>query len=574
MKTQPPTHIPPNKVLDTLIADEWDFRMQEDPIFATDCGDHRFDHLLPSISVADEDRRLQRLRYFLDELHRFDANSLPPDSCLNFKLFERDLENRIADAEFRAYLTPISKQYGFHIQFPDLPVIMRLATLADIEAYIARLQGFKAYTEGHIELMRAGMLEGYTPPRITLEGIETALLPHIVADPRDSVLYAPLRLLPDNIAETDANRLRKAAAQAIMNSVVPGYEALLTFVTAEYLLAAREEIGASALPEGQAYYKHCVRKYTTLNLTPEKIHQIGLDEVRRVRGEMASIIRQLGKGEDFRGFLEYLHCEPGFYADTPKALLQHVALILKRIDGQLPRLFELLPRLPYGIREIPAYAAPSATTAYYFPGAGDGTRAGNYYINTYELGSRPLYEYEALSLHEAVPGHHLQLALQMELDLPNFRRFGGFTAFIEGWALYAERLGIEMGFYQDPYSDFGRLIFEIWRAARLVVDTGIHYLGWTRLQAIDYMLENTALTRLNVENEVDRYIAWPGQALAYKVGELKIRELRAMAEHKLASRFDLREFHRVVLETGSIPLDLLEDKVLSWIEEQTHNTIT
>jgi uncharacterized protein (DUF885 family) len=247
-------------------------------------------------------------------------------------------------------------------------------------------------------------------------------------------------------------------------------------------------------------------------------------------------------------------------------LLGHVALILKRIDGQLPRLFSMLPRMPYGIREIPGYAAPASTTAYYFPCSGDGTRAGYYYVNTYGLDSRPLYEYEALSLHEAVPGHHLQLALQMELDLPNFRRFGGVTAFIEGWALYAERLGLEMGFYQDPYSDFGRLIFEIWRAARLVVDTGIHQLGWTREQAIDYMAKNTALTRLNIANEVDRYITWPGQALAYKMGELKIRDLRRSAEDRLGTRFDIRDFHRIILESGGIPLSELEARVTRWVD--------
>jgi uncharacterized protein (DUF885 family) len=555
-----------------LIDREWEFRMREDPLLATDCGDHRFDHLLPSVSVEDEERRMRCLREFLDELHAIDAQSLVPEDSLNYALLERDLADRVADAEFGAHLMPISKQNGFHLYFPDLPAYMPLGTVADCEAYIARLEGFEAYAKGHIELMRAGIAQGLTQPRIALEGIEGSIQSHIVTDAAESVLYQPIADLHPGIGDPDRRRIQEAAARAILTSVVPGYQALLAFMTGEYLPAAREEIGASTLPNGPAYYAHCVRKYTTLEITPEQVHEIGLDEVRRIRGEMATLIEKVRARDegvpagDHHAFLEFLHSNPAFYVTTPEALLQHVALILKRIDGQLPRLFSLLPRLPYGIRETPDYAAPDSTTAYYFPGAGDGTRAGYYYVNTYGLDSRPLYEYEALSLHEAVPGHHLQLALQMELDLPNFRRFGGVTAFIEGWALYAERLGLEMGFFQDPYSDFGRLIFEIWRAARLVVDTGIHQLGWTRQQAIDYMAENTALTRLNIANEVDRYIAWPGQALAYKMGELAIRDLRRTAEARMASRFDLRQFHRSLLEAGGMPLDLLERRVLQWIE--------
>ena len=572
MPTNESSQNPPATQLHHLIDAEWEFRMREDPLFATDCGDHRFDHLLPSVSVADEERRLDRLRSFLAELHAIDTQALAPDDRLNAALFERELADRIADAEFHTYLTPVSKQDGFHIMFPELPTLMPLVTLADCEAYVARLEGFKTYAEGHIDLMRAGIAAGITQPRIALEGIETSVLAHIVTDPAESVLYQPVTALPSSIGSPNRAHIREATARAIRTSVVPGYQSLLNFLTREYLPAAREEIGASTLPNGADYYAHCVRKFTTLEITPREVHEIGLDEVRRIRAEMAALIEKARATDDgvpsgdTHAFLAFLHSNPAFYAATPEALLQHVALILKRIDGQLPRLFDLLPRMPYGIRETPDYAAPSSTTAYYFPGAGDGTRAGFYYVNTYGLDSRPLYEYEALSLHEAVPGHHLQLALQMELDLPNFRRFGGVTAFIEGWALYAERLGLEIGFYQDPYSDFGRLIFEIWRAARLVVDTGIHQFGWTREQAIDYMVENTALTRLNIANEVDRYIAWPGQALAYKMGELKIRELRQTAEGRLASRFDLRQFHRILLEAGGIPLDLLERRVLQWIE--------
>jgi len=310
-----------------------------------------------------------------------------------------------------------------------------------------------------------------------------------------------------------------------------------------------------------------VRQYTTLDLTPEAVHETGLAEVKRIRGEMEELIREIGFDGDFAKFVEHLRTDPAFYATTPEQLLKETSLVLKRMDGELPRLFKRLPRVPYGIREVPDYIAPITTTAYYMPSSGDGSRAGFYYVNTYDLKSRPLYEIEALSLHEAVPGHHLQIALQQELsELPPFRRFAGFTAFVEGWGLYSERLGLEVGFYEDPYQNFGRLSYEMWRACRLVVDTGIHYLGWTREQAIQFMADNSAMTLLNITNEVDRYIAWPGQALAYKTGELKIRQLRAEAEEKLGVNFDIREFHDVVLRSGAVPLDVLEANVRSYIE--------
>jgi uncharacterized protein (DUF885 family) len=297
------------------------------------------------------------------------------------------------------------------------------------------------------------------------------------------------------------------------------------------------------------------------------VHATGLAEVQRIHAEMQALIDKVGFQGSFQDFIGFLRTDPRFYVDTPEALLKEVAFVLKKIDGELPRLFKTLPRMPYGIRPIPEFSAPGNTTAYYFPPSGDGSRAGIYYVNTYDLKSRPLYEIEALSLHEAVPGHHLQIALQQELEgLPNFRRFGGFVAFVEGWALYAERLGLEVGFYQDPFSDFGRLTYEMWRACRLVVDTGMHALGWSRQQAIDFMTENTASTLLNIVNEVDRYISWPGQALAYKIGELKIRELRAQAEQALGQEFNLPQFHSLILSGGALPLDILEGRVYSWLK--------
>ncbi|MBA2244714.1 MAG: DUF885 domain-containing protein, partial [Gemmatimonadetes bacterium] len=351
-------------------------------------------------------------------------------------------------------------------------------------------------------------------------------------------------------------------------SVVPAYQEFLEFMTGEYVPGARQTIAARDLPNGQEYYEYLVRSYTTLDVTPEEVHQRGLSEVSRIRAEMEEIMRQAGHRGSFQEFLTFLRSDPRFYVDSPEELLRHTSLVLKRMDGQLPRLFGRLPRMPYGIREIPAFIAPRTTTAYYSRPSGDGTRSGTYWVNTYDLRSRPLYEVEALSLHEAVPGHHLQIALQQELEgIPSFRRFSGFTAFTEGWALYAERLGLESGFYTDPYSNFGRLTYEMWRACRLVVDTGMHYKGWTRQQAIDFMAENSALSLLNITNEVDRYIAWPGQALAYKTGELKIRELRQEAERELGTAFDVRVFHDVVLGSGAVPLTVLEENVRRYIAE-------
>jgi uncharacterized protein (DUF885 family) len=324
------------------------------------------------------------------------------------------------------------------------------------------------------------------------------------------------------------------------------------------------------LPNGREFYRHRVRRFTTLEITPQEVHDVGLDEVQRIRGEMREVIDQIGFDGDLRQFIQELREDERFHPKSAEHLMKEVSFALKRMDGQLPLLFKTLPRTPYGIKKIPDYIAPQTTTAYYMPPPGDGSRAGFYFINTFDLKSRPLYEVEALSYHEAVPGHHLQIALQQELDqLPTFRRFAGFTAFVEGWALYSERLGLELGFYSDPYSNFGRLTYEMWRACRLVVDTGIHYLGWPREQAINYMADNTALSMHNIRSEVDRYIAWPGQALGYKIGELTIRELRKKAETELKDRFDLREFHDVVLLQGSVPLDVLTRQVETWIEEVT-----
>ncbi len=557
---------PASSELRKLFEDAWEFDLRENPLFATRVGDRRYNDKVPSVSVADYQRRHAAERAFLDRLGAIDREGLGPEDRISADIFERLKRDQIAEYEFRTYLIPITNREGFHVSFAQLPDQVPLNTVADYENYIARLGAFRRYTEQHIELMRLGLREGFTLPGIVLEGYEDAIRPHIVEDPGESLLYAPFQDFPASISADARARLREAGAQAISESVVPGYRAFLGFMREEYVPAAREEIGAAALPNGRAFYEHRVRRFTTLALLPVEVHRIGLAEVERIRAAMEKIIEGVGFEGDFQKFVEFLRTDPRFYTDSPDELMSRTSYVLKRMDGQLPRLFKTLPRLPYGIRPIPDFIAPKTTTAYYTPGTGDGTRAGYYNVNTYDLASRPLYEVEALSFHEAVPGHHLQIALQQEIeDLPDFRRFSGFTAFVEGWALYSERLGREVGFYTDPYSDFGRLSYEMWRACRLVVDPGMHYLGWTRRQAIDFMATNTALSLHNIVAEVDRYIAWPGQAVAYKIGELKIREMRERAERELGPSFDLREFHDVVLRSGAVPLDVLERNVEGYI---------
>jgi uncharacterized protein (DUF885 family) len=556
------------EALEQLFADYWRYALEEDPLYATQVGEHRYNHRLPSVSVADQQRRLAREQEFRARLETIDRDALREDDHVNYDVFARLRNDRIAELEHRSYLMPITSRTGFHVSFPELWERVPLSTVRDYENYIARLQGFHDYAREHIELMREGIREGYVLPAVVLEGYESAIEPHIVDDPEQSLLHRAFLQFPDGVPDAARERLTAAGGEAILGSVVPGYREFLRFMLEEYAPAASKEIGASALPNGRAYYEHRVRSFTTLDVTPEEVHQIGLQEVTRIRAEMEAIIEDLGFEGTFEEFLQFLRTDERFYVGSPRELMREVAYVLKRMDGELPRLFRTLPRMTYGIREIPDYIAPRTTTAYYTRPAGDGSRSGTYWVNTHELPSRPLYEVEALSLHEAVPGHHLQIALQQELEgLPDFRRFSGFTVFTEGWGLYAERLGLEVGFYTDPYSDFGRLTYEMWRACRLVVDTGMHYLGWSRQRAIDLMAGNTALTLHNVTTEVDRYISQPGQALAYKIGELEIRRLRQRAAEALNDAFDVRDFHDVVLGSGAVPLDVLETNVERWIAQ-------
>ena len=544
----------------------WEESLRLNPLLATSTGDHRWNDRLPEVSLEAAQSQLARARRVLAELDALPVADLHETQRLNHEILSELLRHEIAEAEYRGYLMPITNREGFHVSFPELRREMPFKTADDYRNYITRLRAFPDFVRGHVELMREGVAKGITLPSVVLQRYREPLEAHIVTDPARSLFHEPFTAMPDSIPEDEQARLREEGRRAILEGVSAGYQAFLDFMEKEYVPGARGSIGAAAMPSGREFYQHRVRKFTTLEVTPAQVHQTGLAEVQRIADEMRQVMKQVGFAGSIPEFAEKLRQDSSLHADTAEELLSTTALILKRIEGELPKLFRTLPRTPFGLLPIPDYIAPSTTAAYYMPPPGDGSRAGYYYLNTYDLKSRPKYNLEALSMHEAVPGHHLQIALQQELgELPDYRRFADFTAFIEGWALYSERLGLEMGFYRDPYSNFGRLTFEMWRACRLVVDTGMHDMGWTREQSIQYLVDHTALALHDIRAEVDRYIAWPGQAVAYKMGELKIRELRERAEKQLGNHFDVREFHDVVLLHGALPLDVLERHVVEWI---------
>ncbi len=559
----------PQQQLYALFDEEWAFRLKEEPLFATSAGQHEYDALLPSVSAADQTRRAEVWRGLLERLQKIDRAKLARADQINYDMFQSMLESKCARVDFKEYYIPFTVDDGFHIAFARLPSQAPNNTAQDYENYVKRLRAFPSYVEQHLANMQEGLRRGITMPRVVLQGFEVTIATHVVDDPAQSVFFAPFKKFPAAIPASEHERLRREGEAAIKEAIVPGYRRLLQFMTEEYIPHARTTIGASDLPNGAAYYAQCIKNFTTLELGAEEIHQIGLQEVARIQAEMLEIIEQTGFAGDFAAFLKFLRTDPRFYAKTPEQLLKEASYICKRMDAKLPSLFKRLPRLPYGVAPVPDRLAPKYTAGRYVGPAVGSTEPGYYWVNTYALENRPLYVLEALSLHEAVPGHHMQTALAQEMDnVPNFRRALYLSAFGEGWGLYCERLGLEAGFYANPYSNFGRLTYEMWRACRLVVDTGMHAKGWTREQALELMASHTALSLHEVRTETDRYISWPGQALAYKLGELKIRELRHKAETELGGKFDLREFHDVILRNGSIPLPVLEEEVEAYIRER------
>jgi uncharacterized protein (DUF885 family) len=554
--------------LHALFESGWEQDLRDDPRAATYLGDKRFNARWADHSLAAWAQRDKDYKATLQALARIDPRSLPPKEQLNHDLFRRLYGNREDLYRFEAHLRPLDQlNYSAGVLTAnEVSEMIDFAAPRDYQEWIARLKAMGTYVDQTLELLRSGVRRKNTQPRIIVERVMKQLQSQVVDDPTRSPFYAPFERVSETVGAGQRDELTRAAQDAIRTSVIPAFGRLQVFLAREYLPAARASVGIWDTPEGDAFYRNRVRWFTTTDLSPDEVHAIGLKEVARIRAEMEKIMAQVKFQGTFEQFLNFLRTDPKFRYSSGEELLRAYMVMAKRIDPLLPRYFGTLPRTPYGVRPIPAANAPYTTTAYYQPLSADGKRPGYYYVNLYKPEERPIYEIPVLTTHEAVPGHHLQQALAKEQgELPKFRRDFEATAYVEGWALYAESLGDEMGLYADPYDKFGQLTYEMWRAVRLVIDTGMHAKHWTREQAIGYFKANAAKSELDMVNEVDRYIAWPGQATAYKIGELKIKELRKRATQELGDRFDLREFHDVVLASGAVPLDVLERNVIAWI---------
>lgn len=549
-----------------LFALSWDYTMNEYPEWASMMGYDGYGDRWTDQSIEAIKRRGQQPGRELTVLHAIRRDRLSPADQLNYDLFENKLTEQINSNRFPSELMPINQMGGVQQDAASTLEYMPTATVAQCEDILARLRALPRLIEQTIALADSGLKTGVTPPAITMRDVPNQVLSQIVENPADAPLLAVLAERPATITDSDWQRITSDAYRTYREQIVPAFRRLHRYLTEIYLPGCRQSIGLAALPDGEAWYRHEVARYTTTDLTPEQIFEIGQAEVARIRSEMENVIASTGFSGDFDDFTEFLRTDPRFFFDTPDALLTAYRDISKKVDPQLVQLFGTLPRLPYGVIPVPSYSEKSQTTAYYQPGSLRAARPGYFYANTYDLKSRPSWEMTALTLHEAVPGHHLQIALSQELEnLPKFRTEGWYTAYGEGWALYAESLGETMGLYDDPYVKFGQLTYEMWRAIRLVVDVGMHAKGWSREQAIEFFRDNSAKTLHDITVEIDRYIAWPGQALAYKIGELKIKELRAFAELELGSDFDLRAFHDEILGEGGLPLNILDRKVRNWV---------
>lgn len=553
--------------LEKLFADEWEWGLKDDPEGATYVGDRRYDHLLTDRSAAAFERRRAHDAEVLARIAAIDRSKLPESERLNYDLFLYQARRAVAGNRFPSELMPLSRSGGIWDGLSELAQAIPRDTVKDHENFLARMRQFPRAVDETIALARRGLEKGLTPPRPIIGNVAELIQNQIFDDPAKSPPYALVFAeLPNTFAEADQKRLQAEAAKVLRDEVMPALRKLQTFWNEEYYPKTRESIAWTALPQGKEWYEHRVRVMTTTDLTADQIHELGQSEVKRIRAEMEKVRDESGFKGTLAEFFHFLRTDPQFYYTTREDLLRGYRDIAKRIDPELTRLFGKLPRTPYGVIPVPAYAEKTTTTAYYNAGSPEGNRPGYFYANLYDLKSRPKWEMEALTLHEAVPGHHLQISIAQELEnVPRFRRFGGTTAFVEGWGLYAESLGPELGMYKDPYSRFGQLTYEMWRAVRLVVDTGMHAKGWTRQQAIDFFVSNSSKPLHDIEVEIDRYISWPAQALAYKIGELKMKELRANAEKQLGDKFSIRAFHDALLGDGPLPLAVLESRMNQWM---------
>ncbi|KPZ74956.1 hypothetical protein AN394_00136 [Pseudoalteromonas sp. P1-26] len=525
-------------------------------------------YLLENLSAEFLEQKYKKNTELLAELDAIDRDKLSEENRINLTILRGQVQNSVDEYVFNAHYMPLTSEYGFHSSLSFMISSSDYTKPQDYQLYLAKLQQIPRYFSQNIGWMRKGLEVGLTQPKAVLEGYPDSITAYIVDDATQSEFYKPFLNNTAGLSDSEFAALQKQAQTIIKEQVIPAYQGYLTFFNNEYQPGARTDIGISSTPNGKAFYENRAKYYTTTDMTPKEIHELGLQEVARIRAEMEKIIEKVGFEGSFADFVHFLRTDPQFYAKTPKDLLKEASYIAKKMDAQLPKLFHTLPRMPYGVAPVPESIAPKYTTGRY-SGSRRDDQAGYYWVNTYALDKRPLYVLEALTLHEAVPGHHLQISLNAELEsLPSYRRNAYLSAFGEGWGLYSEFLGIEAGFYQDPYSDFGRLTYEMWRAARLVVDTGMHMYGWSRERAMKFMSENTALSLHNVKTETDRYISWPAQALSYKIGELTIKRLRHEAEQALGQDFDIREFHHQILRHGSVPMSVLEEQIQLYIKAE------
>ena len=553
--------------LHAIIDAYWDYQLEQYPEFASSLGVDDPVGRVSDASLEAEDARVAKARAWLAQLDAIDTASLSEDDKTNFGILRRSLAEQVEANSYGQRTINFTNRGGWHQNFASMQNNLPFRNAQDYRTYINRLKQYAKINEQSIAVANQALAGGYVQPCVSMEGYETSISGLITDNPEASRFYQPfLRKRPEAIDAVTFNALAEEAAGTITDIINPAVQKHLDWYNSDYAPNCATAPGISAQPGGAEYYDFRIRQMTTTAKSADEIHNIGISEVARIRAEMVEVAKEAGY-DTREAFIEHLRTDPKYYAKTPEELMEKVARVTKIIDGKMPSVIGKLARLPYGIKEIPAETAEGTTTAYYNPGSPDVGIAGFYYVNTSKLDQRPFWEIPALSVHEAVPGHHQQIALQQELDMPDFRKHGAFfTAFVEGWGLYSERLGIEMDLYDTPAKNMGRLSYEMWRACRLVVDTGIHSKGWSKQRAIDFMTDNTALSEANIEAEVNRYISWPGQALAYKMGELKIRELRGKATRELGDKFDLRAFHDVVLGQGAVPLDMLEDQVNRWIK--------
>ena len=564
-----PDAISASTLLNELFEDEWRHNLSTHPLLATYKGLNDFDNKMPSATPEFYAQQNIETQEFLSRLEAIDREKLNIDEQLNYDLFNFVISNRLEESQFRSYRIPLLSDSGFFNSFVRIHEAMPFKTPQDYERYIARLEGVPRYFDENIANMETGLAEGFVMPRAILNNIVPSITALIVGEAEESVLFAPLNDIPESFSDDDRIRILTSARKAIIEGVMPAMQKFHEFFTQTYIPNSRDTLGIRDVPDGENYYRYLVRYYTTLDLTPEQVHELGLSEMARIKAEMEDIIAEVGFEGTFAEFLEFMRMDKQFYATSAEELLKDAAWIAKRIDGILPGYFGKLPRMPYGVRAVPDDIAPNYTTGRYWGASKGGKYGGFFMVNTYALDKRPLYNLPALALHEGMPGHHLQIALGEELEnVPDFRLDLYPHAFGEGWGLYAEKLGVEMGIYQTPYEQFGRLTYEMWRAGRLVVDTGIHFKGWTREEAVNLFVENSALSIHNINTEVDRYISWPGQALAYKMGELTILRLREKAQNILGDDFDIRSFHDAILADGGLPLNILEEQINAHIARE------